>query len=58
MKKNKPSPTEPLLSREEIKELHFAVYAASDDDAVRSSIAIALLKLHYADDSDQKESSK
>ena len=58
-KKNRPTPIEPFLSPDEVKELHFAIFYASDDDDVRSSIATTLLKLHYfGDDADQKESSK
>ena len=58
-KKNRPTPIEPLLSRDELKEMHFAIFYASDDDDVRSSIATTLLKLHYfGENPDQKETSK
>ncbi|MCG3772180.1 MAG: hypothetical protein JW384_03385 [Nitrosomonadaceae bacterium] len=44
MKNKKP---QPLLTPAELKELHLALYKASDDDSERAAIAVKVLALHY-----------
>ena len=44
---NKRKTHEPLLTPSEIKELHYALYKASDDDDERAHLAKQVLTFHY-----------
>ncbi len=48
MRSKKILPPYPLLTQDQQVELHLAIFYASDDDNERATIAVTLLKMHYA----------